>query len=332
MSHRCPSVEHVGSAAPTDVSGPSNTRLNVANIAQEKERIVRQIRSEHANLLQDFPLDTYIAYLDGLPQYSPYRYVSPEMLRICESISACGGETTLELYHKFLLITLIERAPERITRKKIPDSIRALYSEAFGRIISELATNHQGFYLYRNDLFLKDLGICRLRLIPAGARLVHESGIPRRLLFCDGLSQFARGLWFFLSKTRGFKPLYEIHVDPRSLGEFNPEGHDRFFLRMADLLELNPHVKGMFGESWFYDPELERVSPRLTYLHKRPVENGAKLFLGWTNEDLIKNAILKSPTRRRLYEERQYRPTGYFMIWPRRALISWGQRSRALAE
>jgi hypothetical protein len=51
---------------------------------------------------------------------------------------------------------------------------------------------------------------------------------------------------------------------------------------LASLLEMNPgvkvKVKGVFCSSWWYDPQLEAISPRLKYLSAVPTDNGAQLF------------------------------------------------------
>ena len=38
------------------------------------------------------------------------------------------------------------------------------------------------------------------------------------------------------------------------------------------------------------------------------------------------NATAKSSTRKRLYEEGKYKPTGYMVIWLREELINWSDK------
>ena len=91
----------------------------------------------------------------------------------------------------------------------------------------------------------------------------------------------------------------------------------------ASLLRGHPNVLGMAGTSWFYDPQLDAISPNLSYLRMRPVERGAVLVRQRTSEFDIISATTKSGTRQRLYEEGRYLPVPHSIIWPRDALIAW---------
>src|SRR5215207_234943 len=111
-------------------------------------------------------------------------------------------------------------------------------------------------------------------MIPAGAQVLHEHGISRRNVLRGRGRETINAALFFLG-TKGFAPFYEIHTHYPALNEFNEEGWKRCYRRIADLLRVNPHVKGMAGSSWFFDPVVAQVSPRLAYLRDIPVENGA---------------------------------------------------------
>ena len=88
-------------------------------------------------------------------------------------------------------------------------------------------------------------------------------------------------------------------------------------------LEKYKPIKGVFRASWFCDPELENISPRLMYLQKTPVENGANFF--YIGEDRTGNAFAKSKTRLKLYNEGKYKPKAYLLVWPRKELIKWAK-------
>ena len=153
--------------------------------------------------------------------------------------------------------------------------------------------------------------------------------LSRRFLLKAGPYQFIKGWTFLLFDLHGHKPLYQMHTensDPDLMADFNEEGWTRFYIRVSELLELNAPVKGIFGESWFFDPALENISPRLNYLRKLPCENGGQLFRVCSNIHSIRNATLKSPTRSALYQEGRYMPTDYLLIWPRNRLIGWAKK------
>ncbi len=83
----------------------------------------------------------------------------------------------------------------------------------------------------------------------------------------------------------------------------------------------------MVGTSWFYDPALPAISPRLAYLQQRPLEAGAFLVRHGRGAIYTERATLTSETRRKLYEEGKYLPVCFSLVWPRDALIAWAERS-----
>ena len=95
-----------------------------------------------------------------------------------------------------------------------------------------------------------------------------------------GAKQLISALWFFTARSRGFRPFYELHMDPEGRREFTSEGWDRCFLRIADLLEMHSEIKGVFGRSWWYDPEVERITPRIGICAAGPWKT-ARVFSVW---------------------------------------------------
>ena len=245
------------------------------------------------------------------------------------AIELRAGLAGVELYHKLVIATLIARWGESRAATPTPVSVAAQYDVEFRRILAQFDTNPDGFYVLGNDLFNKDLAICRGKLIPCGAELVDTfSGVPRRVALCGGLEQLVSALWFFYARSGGFRPFYELHMDPRARREFTAEGWDRCFLRIADMLEMNPDIKGVFGSSWWYDPEVERITPRIGYLRQRPLQNGATVFRMGSDQAAIINATGFSRIRRELYDKGEYLPTNYLMAWARDDLLGWAKHMR----
>ena len=149
---------------------------------------------------------------------------------------------------------------------------------------------------------------------------------PKKFILKGGLKQFIDGLFVICIGFDGFKPVYEVHIDshdPDFMAEFNPEGWLRFFKRIVSMMEMDQRISGGYGIAWFLDPELETVSPKLTYIRKVVVDNGGKLFYIGPSESATRDALSKSPTRRKLYMEGKYIPTNYMAFWPRENLINW---------
>ncbi len=295
------------------------------------DAIAQRIRAQAPDLLQIVSVEDYIGELEALPEYASYSYVSPRLRQISEQIHGKGGDDLRDDYHKLVLLTLVERATTSRRGSRLPESLQRLVDTELARIVAETDTNEPGFYAYSNDLFVRDLSFARGKLMPVGVGVVELAGVPRGILF-KGVTQFFKGLWFFALKMRGFKPFYLVHTNPRALQHFNPEGWDRAYLYIAELLRANAHVKGVFRSNWFIDPQLEQISPRLTYLRRRLAENGAWLFYVGRSEDPARNALAKSASRKKLFEEGKYVPKDYLHAWPRKAVLKWAGSTQAAGE
>ncbi|PIE33112.1 hypothetical protein CSA56_13080 [candidate division KSB3 bacterium] len=295
---------------------------------------IRQLREElvkiNSSMLHEFPIDRYIQSVESYRERYRYNYIAPTIKSMLNDIQARYNAHALALYHKLTLSSLIKRSIPNLNRNSFPESISDLYQEWFDRVLGEFSTLPDEYYSHQNDEFLKDLAGCSLRIIPiGGAWIVEISGIGRRFLLTGGFQQFIKGGWFALMKMGGFASFYQIHVVKRYLHGFNPEERIRCYLRISELLRQNPRIRGMFGESWYYDPTLRDISPRLLYLREIAEQCGAKVFRLGTSQSDIDNALAKSATRRRLYREKVYTPAAYLLIWPRKALMKWAETQRA---
>jgi len=318
--------------------GRSNSELEffvkmiLPDLLKKKDALERRLLLSGRTVLEDVPITRYISCLDVNPPYSSYRHVSQDIQKICSHIALRWSKETLDTYHRLLLIHLMTGFAERPKPVAFSSSIVDLYYMEFRRIVRELETKSVGFYLFPNDLFFKDLGLCRLVLIPVGSELIEiDSGISRHILFQGSLTQFLKGLKFFTAKTGGFKPFFQIHLDSRKEDEFNCQQRTLCYLNIAEILKLNGQIKGVFGGSWFYDPQIEKISPRLAYLRRLPLAHGAQTFYFGSDEQALANALHKSPTRRQYYKNGQYLPSNYILVWPRQELLAWAEQYQAMA-
>lgn len=281
------------------------------------------------HLLKSYPVESYAQRFDLWERRRGYHFVPSEISRECEKIATKTGLRGLELYHKILLVSLIENYEERQKRHRIPDSVQQLIPREFDRILTRMEYAEDGFYLHSNDLFAKDLGLCRLKLLPCGSEVVDVwSGIPRSTFLRGGVFQLIRGT-MFLPRLGGFKPLYESHWDRRLVRQFTARQYDLFYARIADLLRLNSDIEGMFGSSWWFDPKLEDIAPELLFLRRTPVENGAKIFRLGPDTGALRDAVQFSNKRKKLYESRKYIPSRYMLVWARADILHWADRFAA---
>jgi hypothetical protein len=303
--------------------------INPEKLRKTTLKIWNDIVLRDKDLLNKYQPEHYMNLLDTRPETASYTYIPPELRRFFHNIIGQSDRRVLHLYHKLIIVSLIDKNRTTLHHINMPGSIKKLYEKSFGRIVREIEINPDEFYEFPKDKFVKDLNLCALKLIPVGPCVIEMSELPKYFLLKKGLSQFIKGLIFVSFQTGGFKPFYQIHTYRSGLAEFNEPEWDRAYLRIADLLKIETRVKGAFGSSWFVDPGLQFISPRLTYLRERFEHNGGKIFYIESTVEDVRNATLVSPTRRRLYEEGKYIPRKYMRIWPRKQLISWAERYRA---
>jgi hypothetical protein len=94
---------------------------------------------------------------------------------------------------------------------------------------------------------------------------------------------------------------------------------------IAQLVKGNGRIKGIYRNSWFLDPQLEKISPGLAYLRKVPLQNGARFFSSGTRKNDVRNALAMSSVRRKLYDQGKYLPVSHAYVWPRTAFLGWAE-------
>ncbi|MCP4221576.1 MAG: hypothetical protein GY765_43530 [bacterium] len=299
---------------------------------QHRDALTTEIGENNGDLLSRFPVETYIRYMEQYPAAVNYKYRSPEVEAYCRQIIEIGGEALLETYHKLLTASLIALVPGKPLFSRLPEDIRDICILNFTRILKTIKGRaKKGLCLYSSEKFVKNLGVCRLHIIPLGAQKVYSGTMSHGIIVRDGVGQFLKALKMVLFETCGFKPIYRMHTDSRDrdlMKEFNPEGWERFFRRTAELLKLHPEIKGVCGSSWFFDPVVMEISPELAYLRETTERIGARIFYQGSTEGAVKDALFMSAQRQKLYEEGKYQPKIYTMVLPRKKLIKWHDETK----
>jgi hypothetical protein len=211
------------------------------------------------------------------------------------------------------------------TEDRLPESILKLYPEFLGRLSVFLHDRVNG--AYDDDFFAKDVRYALGLTIPCGALQFDLRGrIGPKLIARDLVATKSLRSTLNYLASRGWGRWYSNHLDIRAIKEFTPEGWTASFAKIAELLTLNPSVRGVAGVAWFYDPELARVSPHLSYITQTLVRQGAFLVRMKTQEHDIANALARSLNRKKLHERGEYSPACYLAGWPRRELLDWAAR------
>lgn len=200
--------------------------------------------------------------------------------------------------------------------------VRERTTETLAWLLPWLEEQREEPYAYPEDAFVKDYRFATGMTVPCGAQVVDLTERPGwKSLFAAALKRPGRAAGMMAGDW--FRP----HTESRYLDEFNEAGWNRCYAEMVDLLALRPGVVGMVATSWFYDPALTGISPRLAYLRGVPSENGAIGVSHGTTDFDIQSATATSPTRRALYEDGSYRPTCWSILWLRSDMIAWRRRN-----
>jgi hypothetical protein len=250
----------------------------------------------------------------------------PRLFRDAQRSAAAEHNVEPATFNRAAVAHIASTLHTRVAGIGIPDDMLAQIPPALERLHMFLSERGDD-YDFSSGHFQRDLHVGVGWMLPCGAAVVDlRSTIgesERRALIRQRPSfRLAASLMRHGARWRWLEP----HNDPRYLDEFNEPGWDRTYLRFASLLRLHPSVAGMTSSGWLNDPVMERVSPRHSHIHKRPVERGAILLRGGTSPVDIETATRTSPTRRRLYEAGEYMPVSYRLVWLRWDILRWAKK------
>lgn len=204
----------------------------------------------------------------------------------------------------------------------LPNRVRESQLKHFEWLATQLTGNEDWLEL-DNDTFQKEFGVATLRLYVCGAQLVdYRCGVPRSIVFRGGIGRVLSNAGYFV-RVGGFKPFFQIHTHIHRLAHFTESGWNECYQCCVDLYSIHPDVLGMYGGSWFYDPRIKEISPRLAYLQEIPLAGGARLFRSGPSEEGSKDALSTSPTRKDLFNKGLYEPCSYVLVWDRASQRQW---------
>ncbi|MEQ8802214.1 MAG: hypothetical protein RLP45_09265 [Haliea sp.] len=224
-------------------------------------------------------------------------------------------------FNRQLLGFLLQKFSLNTPPWQLPENVFKLYDIELERLEHVHDFQFDGYFSFQNDLFRKDLAILLHRLIPFGAEFANpHSGIPRSLAIRAGPNQAIKVMRAIVA-SRGVRPFLELHMHPEVKEHFHPAGWIDTYERLADFLQLNPAFRGVQSASWFLDPALKQVSPRLVYLREVPEQCGAYILFAGMDKEGKSGALDTSPTRRCLYESGDYQPRIFTRIWPKSNIL-----------
>lgn len=230
----------------------------------------------------------------------------------------------------FLLVRCALHSLDGVPHLPVGGSVKRLFCEVFASM-TDPAEWEDTWFSAGHSHFQSLCKIASLRRFPAGEFDWEVSGIPRSFILRMPKRDLPRVLYTLAFRMRGFAPTLVSHLGvrrpTRSLSEHE---NNRSFHRMARALALQPGVRGWSGSSWMRAPETQRVSPRLGWVNRTLLENGGVVTtIGPADPEV---GVLRSETRRRLYDAGEFRPTMGFGLWPRREMLAWAAAHPELGE
>lgn len=304
----------------------SNRFLDAADTLRIEDTL-RRLETDIGDVLNAFPPDDVLVAIVSVDEPILYHELPEMVFSTVEAVAKRYGALASGRYRKYLVLRAIGNLDLYLERLRLPDSICDLYPGTLSFMLEGAFTTDDEAYLASREAFLREIRLATASSLPCGALIVDTlSRLPERIYRYNGIWQNLKCLWFVYSKLGGMAPIYRRHVELRGVASFDEASVDEAYLRIADLMRLNPHIRGLSAGGWLYDPQLETVSPHLAYQRRRPVENGAYLRYDGPEEHL-ERAIATSKTRSALYEKGEYVPMSYTFIWPRRDLLRWADRA-----
>ena len=239
-----------------------------------------------------------------------------------EALQAAFGPALTDDHRRALVALWALEMPARVPAADLPPAVLELYPAWIQRLADFLIAAADP---YDRDFWGKDVRISLVLSVPGARTQMIDLSSP---MGPGQVLRHAREGWGWsvvpaYAAAQAWKPWLEVHTESRELSDFNEAGWDRAWATAAEILKRRPHMAGMLGSSWFYDPPLEQISPRLAYLRLNPLKHGAFMVHQGPGEIHTIRASTSSPTRKALIEEGKYMARSWIVAWPRAALIRW---------
>jgi hypothetical protein len=256
---------------------------------------------------------------EALPQYDArrgYGQLRPALAAMEYELTALYGEQVTNCIGLGLLLGLVASHERRWRSDGLDTELKPDFVDSLHRVLDAVERGGSRSTQLSHDNYCKELAICLHRLIPAGGQLIDPgSGVPHSLLLRPPLSSIPRKLGYVTMFCRGFRPFAEFHTHERMRHLFTPSGWEYCFRRLPAVFRSYPQLKGVMGGSWFFDPQLETISPSLAFVREVPTRWGG-IIMRWSVDDpgAMSGALAMSQHRRDLYDQGLYQPTIYFLV------------------
>ncbi len=242
--------------------------------------------------------------------------------------AALGSDATDDM-RRALVATWALEMPDRIAAANLPVAVTELHPYWLGQLAAFLTAADGG---YDRDHWAKDVRFALVLSVPGAKTQTIDLSSPMGpgQVLRNGRDGHGWSQAVAYMKAEGWKkPWLEVHTESRHTEDFTEAGWDRAWAAAAAICQSRPELAGMIGSSWFYDPPLETISPRLAYLRLNPLKGGAFIVHQGPAAIHSERCGATSPTRRAMIESGEYLPRSWLVAWPRATLIAWAERRAA---
>ncbi len=242
--------------------------------------------------------------------------------------AALGSDATDDM-RRALIATWALEMPDRIAAANLPVAVTELHPYWLDRL-AEFLTAADG--PYDRDHWAKDVRFSLVLSVPGAKTQTIDLSSPMGpgQVLRSGRDGHGWSQAVAYMKAGGWKrPWLEVHTESRHTEDFTEAGWDRAWATAAAICKTRPELAGMIGSSWFYDPPLETISPRLAYLRLNPLKGGAFIIHQGPAAIHSERCGATSPTRRAMIESGEYTPRSWLVAWPRATLIPWAEQRAA---
>jgi hypothetical protein len=253
--------------------------------------------------------------------------------RVETALAEAFGAALTDDHRRALVALWALELPARVPAADLPQASLDLYPEWIQRLADFLSAAADP---YDRDFWAKDVRISLVLSVPGARTQMIDLSSP---MGPGQVLRHAREGWGWsvipaYAAAQAWKPWLEVHTESRELSDFNEAGWDRAWATAAEICKRRPEMAGMLGSSWFYDPPLEQISPRLAYLRLNLLKHGAFMVHQGPGEIHTQRAATSSPTRAALIEKGEYTARSWIVAFPRAALIKWadGRKGQGMAQ
>lgn len=246
-----------------------------------------------------------------------------------KAVDALLGDGVSDDARRGLVAAWMLQLPDRADREKLPAEVMALYPYWIEQVATFLKDSVGA---YDADHWAKDVRFSLALSVPGARSQVIDLSSPlgpKQVLTHAMQGHGLVPIYRYLMAGAKKEPWLEAHTESRWLSDFNEAGWNNVWACGAEMCRQRPELAGMIGSSWFYDPPLTDISPRLAHLRQNPLKGGA--FMVWQGPAPIhtERAGASSPTRKAMIDEGKYQACSWLMVWPRRELIAWADQRKA---